>query len=553
MGTKVSVDGRFVTKPGVYTSIKSGISQTAAQNPYGAVCIIDDGTFGSTWGSGSGVIGTNYSGVSSVLSVTDASSLKSLTRGGQLYQLAKVLFKPWKNSQGVSKLFLIRASETTPSQVTITLSASVCILKTVGEGVSSVGVVENTNLTLGYAYKIISGSQSGKFQFCLYRGSYAGFDNKNGVEVNLSKGLSTPELVLKSPNLSSYSDLYTWMLNDAGFQTQLKLVSVDAHTSRGEINTLIQTSEGQTPILSSEISSSYVVFTGGTEAFTSNALDTALEASRALPINFYYGIQHGVNAIGTNNVKLFNFINALTGAERFMIVGGGNDNSTLFGSSSSTSQTIAAYYNSSRVIVVHGDYYVSKFLGGYLQFDSWYKTANILGRLCGLQPQIPLTFKAIPIEGETSSLSDKDQELAIDYGILCTYYNQELGQNVVLEDVNTLQDNQSVVTATGDSFLIQLKRIDSQLNKDLVSFMTKKFFGSEEGANRSTVNDADVTTATFDYLKTKTVDAETDNLIIWGGNVVVTHNQDNTNVSYQFQPNLENTKLIFNGLLVLEH
>ena len=117
MATAISVNGKTVTRPGVYALTKSGIKNPSPNLSYGNVCIIDDG-IGTMWGGGSGVSGTLKSGVDAVYELTTIQQFRDFVKGGELWNLAKPLFKPAENGiNGISKAFLVRACETTPATI----------------------------------------------------------------------------------------------------------------------------------------------------------------------------------------------------------------------------------------------------------------------------------------------------------------------------------------------------------------------------------------------------------------------------------------------------
>jgi len=211
----------------------------------------------------------------------------------------------------------------------------------------------------------------------------------------------------------------------------------------------------------------------------------------------------------------------------------------------------AAYFDTNQVVVCHGDPLQSSNLAstGFRQWPSLYKAAKVLGRIAGLSPQIPGTFKSIGIDGESHNLSETEKEQALDAGVLVTYFDGDFNAFTILQAVNTLQNNTNLINQDGTSFSHQLERIKSQLNKDIEVNAKIQLLGQPNGVNRNTLSSNFVKNWTVSFLETKRATAEEDNLIIDYQNVVVTRTQDYFDISYEFIPNSEITKLFFNGIM----
>ena len=154
MATKVIINGKPTQKPGVYSTIISGITNPSTSRSPGNILLIDDG-IGAGYGGGSGVNGTNASGVNTVYSFTTPQDFQAFIKGGELYNMAPALFNPAPNQLGVATLFFIKAATTTPAQVSLALGAGHLVIGTKDEGISANGVLANTNLASGYAAKLI--------------------------------------------------------------------------------------------------------------------------------------------------------------------------------------------------------------------------------------------------------------------------------------------------------------------------------------------------------------------------------------------------------------
>lgn len=155
MATKVLVNGKFQTRPGVYSSIKSGIKNPSVSASSGNILIVDDG-IGAGFGGGSGINGTFKNGSESVYEFNSPEDFKAFVKGGQLYNLATPLFKPTRGFAGVSKVFLVQARATTPAEIANTLTNGNFTIQPLDEGVNANGALDGSNnLSLGYAGSLV--------------------------------------------------------------------------------------------------------------------------------------------------------------------------------------------------------------------------------------------------------------------------------------------------------------------------------------------------------------------------------------------------------------
>ena len=122
---------------------------------------------------------------------------------------------------------------------------------------------------------------------------------------------------------------------------------------------------------------------------------------------------------------------------------------------------------------------------------------------------------------------------------------------MVLQGINTLQNNDDLVNEDGSSFSITVRRITAQLNKEVAIFLKRKFFGKDTvGPNRNTVTESDLVAAVEGYLQKRTASSNQDDLIIRFQNVSAVVNADTYNVNYEFVPNFEVNKFIVTGVIL---
>ena len=307
------------------------------------------------------------------------------------------------------------------------------------------------------------------------------------------------------------------------------------------------------PLTSADLLSypTYEPTTGATESFASQDFDDALAYAKDLDNTFFLSTDYGANGASLSNTKILDLISNQTKYEKYMYVGGGFDKNTFKGIGAGCSEAIAKYFDSDNAIVVHGGSKRSVFgTAGFKTYDQLYKTCCAIGRTSGLAPQIPITLKSINIDGEVHSLTEKEQEFCLANGILYSYYDDELGGFVLGQGINTLQNNSFLVNEDGSSFSIAVKRITTQLTREVLYYAKQTFFGSENGPNRNTITDQDIKVWLEGFLKSRTATTGSDNLILRGGNVKVEVQQDNYFVSFEFVPNFEISKIVFIGFIL---
>jgi hypothetical protein len=238
---------------------------------------------------------------------------------------------------------------------------------------------------------------------------------------------------------------------------------------------------------------------------------------------------------------------------KYLFYGAGLDD-TEFAQNSNSSLVVAKYFNDPSGIVVHGG--VKKVSQadptGFRVWDAQVHAAALLGRLCGLAPQVPLTFKSIGIEGLVHNLTSLQQEQALDAGILTTIFDTDFNDFVCLEDVNSEQNNDYLINPDGTSPSIQVMRIAGQVNHDLIVNAKIQLLGQPNGVNRNTLSANYVKNWVMGFLQTKVATASQDNLIVSfpGDQITVTLNQASYWVSYAIVINNEINQLFFTGFMI---
>jgi len=538
MATSIVVNGKTIKRPGVYALTKSGIKYPAQNLSYGNICIIDNGA-GAGFAGGAGVSGTLTQGVDSVYEISTIQQYLSFMKGGALWDLGEPLFKPSKaaNIPGVSKVYFIKAATTVNAEITYAFENGGVIFQTLDEGLGANGITASGILTKGYACKFIASTiNAGKYIVEFYHGSFTGLDPLNNLPYDgILAADSTAVMFLTTPELTLVQDLIDWCLTSNEFKAVFKLKI--GYTATGAF----------TPDDITD-NAGYKLATGGTETYDATGFSNAILAIKDLDNTFFLSLDSGTSSTSLSNEKILDFINNESKYEKFMYVAGGYDKTTFAGSTN-TSESTAKYYDSDKVVVIHGGLKKTT-RNGFILKSQLYKAALVLGRTCGLPPQTPITFKDLNIDGEIHKLSDNEKEFALDFGILTTHFDNELGYHVIQQGINSLQQNSYLVNEDGTSHDIAVRRITAQLNKEICVNAKKVFFGKNEGPNRNTITEEDIKAWLEGFLQTKTASSLEDNLILKFGNINVVVQADNYFASYEFTPNYPISKIVFTGIIL---
>lgn len=545
MAIEVIFGTKKVTLPGAYSQIKSKVSNAPLALDYGIVLIIDTGNDMAGVVGGAGINGEFVSGLDSLVTFQTIDEMRSVIRGGLWWLLAKPLFQPSKNLNvaGVSQIIFARACTTVAPRITIPLTGGgpnggTTIIATKEEGVGSNGVEDVTDLlTRGYGATMEADpTDATKFIFKFWRGTFTGNDGDGDPWSALAAADTIPELLAVSPSVDNVADLHTWMKEDPEFNTYFRPVTTTA-AGTGAIDTADLANN-----------SGNILAAGGTETYGASDLTDVFETVKNELYTFVLADQYEGDGDGTENTAILAHITQDARFHKYMVVAG-------YDSGLSSSQAIAAYYNSNRVIVVHGAPKKTYPLGdGFKNRSVLYKAANFVGRMCGVAPQIPLTFKDLEHDGEVEPLNDREAVEAINSGLIVTRFDPELAipSFAVVQAVNSLQGrrNKYLVNTDGTSFEISLERIASQINNTLVLNAKAELLSDPSGVNRNTLNDQDLIEWTKGQLNALTVNDSQDNLIITYQNVQVETRGDAKYVSYEFEPNGPINKLFFTGFII---
>lgn len=418
------------------------------------------------------------------------------------------------------------ASLNTKTPITIVKTGTVAATAAAFAGGTDPG-----KLIRGYAYSIETGvKDTSKFIFKFWRGVFRGYYVDGLPYDGVSEG-SSPELIAQSPEVSTLSELYDWCSKDSNFGSKFSV-----STPLGiPLSTTILT-------IDVAMFASYVPFINGSEYYGSTDFDDMLEVIKDIDYNYIIYPANSPGIDEPNNLKLLNHIKLDAKYDKFMSIG--------VDSSYSVANTviIATEYDSERVNLVYGSILErSKDIStGFREWSSFFHNCAVVGRILGLAPEVPATFKKLYIDGVKTPLTVKDREALDEAGVVCTVWDEDFKSYIILHDVNTLQDNDFVLTNEGKSHLIQVERIKSQLNKELVINAKLDLLSDPNGVNRSSLTKTDAIEWTKGYLQRKL-----GTLIVEYRNVTATVQGDVIFIDYEAMPNSEIKGIFFTGRIYL--
>lgn len=529
MATVVNFHGKNYIEPGAYAVSVYNPTSVVNVSEFGNVMIIDTGLSknGSyEFAGGSGVHGELNKGLKSVYEFDSYEDFLAFMGGGLVGDIAQKIFTPMDGVAGAPKLYYCRAATTKCATITLTVGSGALQFKCKNEGTAGNGVLQDGQLKVGYAARIIAGTDdTSKFKCQIFRGSYMGVDKDGEPYGSKSFADAQSNLLTESDEISTLGELYEWARADKYVLAHFVVEMSGTETTK--VSTIDMTTA-----------------TGGTTEYLKDTeYADVLEAISELDITFFLttntDVEKGIDA--NTNGRLFTFLKNDAKFTEFMVIPGGSSDTDLFGESGS-SQSIAKYYNSGQVAVIHGSPIVNRKDGnGTKTLPSIYLAAAIIGLNAGKLPQSPLTFQRVGYQSFVYDLKKKEREKALQAGIM--HVRNVSGYWCINQGVTTLQDNKRTIAADGQSMELSIELIKAQLNKELIIDGATRFTGKTAAqASPQTVKNFVET-----KLQSLTATADSDNLILSWKNVKVSAKNSDYFVTYDFQPNLPVNKVFFTG------
>lgn len=531
MATVVNFHGKNYIEPGSYAVSVYNPTSVVNVSEFGNVMIIDTGLAKNgdyEFAGGSGIHGELNKGLKSVYEFDNYEDFLSFMGGGLVGDIAQKIFTPRDGVAGAPKLFYCRAATTKCANITLTFSSgNSLILKCKNEGEVGNGVIDGGVLKVGYAARVITGSDDpSKFKCQVYRGSFMGVDKDGEPYGSASLSKATGNLLTESEEFETLEELYNWARSDKYILANFVVSMTGVKTSNLSAVTLTAATGGKT------------------EWLKDSEYADVLEAISELDVTFFLAtntsVGDGISSATTG--RLFTFLKNDAKFTEFLVIPGGSSDSDLFGESGS-SQAIAKYYDSEQVIVVHGAPIVNRKDGnGTKELPSIYLAAAIIGLAAGQAPQQPLTFKRVGYQSFTYDLKKKEREKALQAGIM--HVRNLSGYWCVNQGITTLQDNKKSIASDGQTMELSIALIKAQLNKELIVDSANRFIGDTSAVNASPQTIKNFTETKLSSLTAKTGE---DNLLKSWKNVKVVQKNSDFQITYDFAPNLPVNKLFFTG------
>ena len=531
MATVVNFHGKNYIEPGSYAVSVYNPTSVVNVSEFGNVMIIDTGLAKNgdyEFAGGSGIHGELNKGLKSVYEFDNYEDFLSFMGGGLVGDIAQKIFTPRDGVAGAPKLFYCRAATTKCANITLTFSSgNSLILKCKNEGEVGNGVIDGGVLKVGYAARVITGSDDpSKFKCQVYRGSFMGVDKDGEPYGSASLSKATGNLLTESEEFETLEELYNWARSDKYILANFVVSMTGAKTSNISALTLTAATGGKT------------------EWLKDSEYADVLEAISELDVTFFLAtntsVGDGISSATTG--RLFTFLKNDAKFTEFLVIPGGSSDSDLFGESDS-SQAIAKYYDSEQVVVVHGAPIVNRKDGnGTKELPSIYLAAAIIGLAAGQAPQQPLTFKRVGYQSFTYDLKKKEREKALQAGIM--HVRNLSGYWCVNQGITTIQDNKKSIASNGQTMELSIALIKAQLNKELIVDSANRFIGDTSAVNASPQTIKNFTETKLSSLTAKTGE---DNLLKSWKNVKVVQKNSDFQITYDFAPNLPVNKLFFTG------
>lgn len=531
MATVVNFHGKNYIEPGSYAVSVYNPTSVVNVSEFGNVMIIDTGLAKNgdyEFAGGSGIHGELNKGLKSVYEFDNYEDFLSFMGGGLVGDIAEKIFTPRDGVAGAPKLFYCRAATTKCANITLTFgSGNSLILKCKNEGEVGNGVIEGGVLKVGYAARVITGSDDpSKFKCQVYRGSFMGVDKDGEPYGSASLSKATGNLLTESEEFETLEELYNWARSDKYILANFVVSMTGVKTSNISAVTLTAATGGKT------------------EWLKDTEYADVLEAISELDVTFFLAtntsVGDGISSATTG--RLFTFLKNDAKFTEFLVIPGGSSDSDLFGDSDS-SQAIAKYYDSEQVVVVHGAPIVNRKDGnGTKELPSIYLAAAIIGLAAGQAPQQPLTFKRVGYQSFTYDLKKKEREKALQAGIM--HVRNLSGYWCVNQGITTLQDNKKSIASDGQTMELSIALIKAQLNKELIVDSANRFIGDTSAVNASPQTIKNFTETKLSSLTAKNGE---DNLLKSWKNVKVVQKNSDFQITYDFAPNLPVNKLFFTG------
>lgn len=553
MATSIVFGKKVCKLPGSYARLVADISAEKPIASYSNILLIDTG-LGKGYNSIKGIVNN---GKECIYELTEETA-NYYIKGGALSPVINKLYNPSKDKPGIGKLFLIKASQSTPAASSknslfggaLTFSS----LKTTEEGLAcnstflgSDGKIYSSNqaadladlsnytiaplketvgandtLISGFIFKAFYKKDLKKYYIEIHQGTYEG-KNLGQYQINTTPENAGSTLVYRSKKANTLDDLVNFLSKDSTF----KSLFVFAGLSVG--SDLPQSDLEET-----------LTFSGGTDAYITKSSDLIQILNNTINLDYSCMMIAEANDAQTFVPVAINHIMNDAKGIKFLAAHQAEKEEAL---------SKAREYDSDQVIMISGKgkNTNSTSATGFIIHDSIATAAACIGRIFGLSPEIAGTLKSIDFDGMEIEPSDTDLEDFLDSGVVSPYYDSDLKGFVLSQVCTCLQKNTALINEDCTTFSVQVKRILAQVVKNLVLQSKEDFWGGEQGVNKSTLSDSYLKAWTQTLLNRLSTapNKEENNYLLNYDVVKVETDQDTKKVSLSLTVNGEITKVFF--------
>lgn len=548
MATSHIFNGKRYRLPGAYAATKADVTPSAVSADYSHVLVIDTGLC-KGWSAGASSISEHERRSNGGLKrFRSPSDMRDFLKGGPMYPLADALFRPsaLRDTPGTSDVFFISAKETKASSLKLIFNdrgdfnddfnndykneeSEYPFIELISrnEGEWGNGVVNDEGgLLIGYGALVEKGVRDPKkYIVNILQGTFTGRKEDDELPFDeIYPKDAIPRLIAKSPELETYEDFEKWFSRDENLHSRF---FIGENKLKGKIYMLKDT------LLLAE---------GGSDTYTPKAFEKALDICKNTSAYFIMSDQkldhannHRLQSWSSNEVKFSNVV----------IIPGGDDSSEFKDTIEATKS-----FNSDNVRIVYNGIKLPSAIGidGERAYSSFIHAGYLVGREAGLLPQVPMTFKEIDIKDLATPISTEQLEDCLDYGIMTTYYDDDLDRFCCLKGVNTLQNNLQMINPDGSTHSTQCRRIADYINKEMIIDAKRELFTQREGMTTTSLSERFVKDWVVLKLRQK---VDRDLIARFDqASVEVVRDKDAYFVNYKFAPNHEINFMFLTGFMI---
>jgi hypothetical protein len=346
------------------------------------------------------------------------------------------------------------------------------------------------------------------------------------------RDVEVKRLITSTPEITTVRQLVDFFIENnelAQFfdQEKMKQYKLD-HLTNTQLNTTLVSGD--------QTQNETITFGSGSEVTSNEVFEDFLDYIKELKYNYIFTDD---SVEGNYNTLLFNHVTTEAKFDKVLGVGSAN----VISDAIATSQ----YYDSEKVLNTFGTF-GKVFNDGKKIYSNLAKLAIILGRICGLPPEVPGTFKDLDYDYEVYPLtSERDRKKLLSAGVLHTKLDTDFNEFIINQSISTLQNNKQFIASDGQSYEHSISRIGFQLNRILYAKSKAQFQKQVNGVTSFTASPETVEAFTNKVLYNEVAKDNQSGLILYYQEVKSVIKQDGIWTSYAYKPNTPINKFFFIG------